>query len=101
MYTINISFKIEHPIADEWVAWIMKIFIPGIKESGFSNCSLSSVIGHDDEFGATYVVQFNIRTEEKLTEYHDKLQHKFHQQLIHKWGERALFFETTLKKFSW
>ncbi|HRN72188.1 MAG TPA: DUF4286 family protein [Ginsengibacter sp.] len=99
MYTLNMTFKVEHDIYPEWKEWMDAEFIPAFLSLGdIAHTQLHQLMGHDDEQGTTMVLQVGFRTEGELRRYLDNFQSEFHGKVFDLWGEKAVFFQTVMKQ---
>lgn len=99
MYTVNITFKVEHPQFESWKEWMNKEF----SNEFFSACKpvfrqLHQLLGHDDVHGTTAVLQIGFDSEELLGNYLTLCQGVMAEKIVERWGETVLFFQTILKK---
>ncbi|MCO6497238.1 MAG: DUF4286 family protein [Chitinophagaceae bacterium] len=99
MYTLNITFKVEHNVFDDWYNWMREDFINGFHTlQDIENTQLNRLLGHDDEHGVTAVLQVVFLSEDELRKYLDNYQDEFARKVSERWGERVVFFQTAMKK---
>ncbi len=99
MYTVNITFKVDHQVFDEWLLWMQNTWIPLVTSlNGKGETSLSKLLGHDDEGGVTLVFQLFLPSRGLLNSYLEIRQSKLHNLIAEKWGEDVLFFQTVLER---
>lgn len=99
MYTLNISFKVDHEIENDWLDWMKGNWLMKVSQSlEGSSYQLHSLIGHDDEQGKNFVLQYYVESSDLLNKYLRDDQSDLQQQIITRWGDRAVFFQTILKK---
>ncbi len=99
MFTINISFKVEHSAVEDWKEWIKQKALPQIiQNTDAENWQLHALLGHGDEHGETFVVQFLITDKDRLNNYLQNYQQRLHAAIRGEWGDKVLFFETVLQK---
>lgn len=99
MYTVNITFKVDHDIADAWTEWMKVDALPKLSaDCDGAACHLHALLGHDDEEGTTFVLQLLLSGEQALNDYQANQQRDLHDAIAVRWGEKCLFFQTVLKR---
>lgn len=98
MYLYNVTVKVEHAIAADWLTWIKTEHIPEIIATGcFTDATIMQLVENTDQEGPTYAVQYRARTladyERYLAHYAPALRQKGHE----KWGNRFIAFRTLMQ----
>lgn len=98
MYIYNVTVKVEHAIAEEWLQWMMHEHIPEILSTGcFMDAKLMQILEIDDDEGPTYATQYFADTEEDYRKYLSDFAPDMRQKGIDKWGDRFIAFRTLMK----
>lgn len=101
MHTINLSFKVEKEVVPTWKKWMDSDAIPYLASRiNGSSGKLHELMGHNDEYGETYVLQIHLPSQTNLEDYLKNHQKNFHEFIFTRWGESVLFFETVLKEIT-
>ena len=59
MYIYNVTIKVDHAIAKEWLRWLKQEHIPEILATGcFTEATILELLENVDEEGATFAVQY-------------------------------------------
>lgn len=98
MYIYNVTIKVEHAIAANWLQWLKEIHIPEVVGTGcFTSASILELIENADEEGLTYAIQYQapskVEYERYLATYAEPLRLKSYE----KWGDRFIAFRTLMK----
>lgn len=98
MIIYNITIKVEWSVAEEWLQWMQKVYIPDMLNTGcFEKHQFVRLLQVDEIEGPTYASQYYIHT---LSKYDYYLQHYapfFRQQIKDKWGEKYIDFSTLMQ----
>ena len=80
----NVTIKIDNQVSDEWLSWMQEVHIPDVMATAcFKSYKLCRLVGHDDDDGITYAIQYEAPSEDLLLIYqqeHAKELQKAHQQ---------------------
>jgi hypothetical protein len=97
MIIYNVTTKVEHSIATEWLQWLRKEYIPAMIDTG---CFTKAVILHiteaDDDEGMTYAVQYHGENEQRYTDYLQRFAGQMAKKAIDKWGNKFISFRTLM-----
>jgi hypothetical protein len=98
MFVYNVTTKVQHAIADQWLLWIKQEHIPQIIGTG---CFLEATILHlseaTDEEGPTYAIQYKAPTKEHYQDFLDRFSNEMSKKSIDKWGDRVIAFRTLME----
>lgn len=98
MYLYNVTIKVEHAIAADWLQWLKKEHIPEVLETGcFTKAQLLELIEAADEEGLTYAIQYHASSLEMYHRYLDNYAASLRQKGMEKWGSRFIAFRTLMK----
>lgn len=98
MHIYNITTKLEHAIANDWVQWMQTEHIPSIMQTGlFTQFYFSKLLDTDESDGLTYAVQFFA---EHLSDYDQYIQQhstQLRNEAKQKWGAGFISFRSLME----
>ncbi len=98
MIIYNVTSKVEHSIASEWLNWLKEEHIPGIIAT---DCFTHAVIFHllegDDEEGITYAVQYHAESKALYNRYIEQFSDEMRKKGMDKWGNRFISFRSVMQ----
>ncbi len=99
MILYNITIKIDHNCANNWLKWIEETQIPAMMETGFFRGYKICRLLHDVEEpdGATYALQLFCDSISHLTTFQKYHEERFKTTLYENYGGRYVIFTTILK----
>lgn len=99
MYLLNITTKVNHQVAEEWVQWQKQIRIPAMMDTGhFTSYAFNQLLHHDDEEGIIYVIQLEIATLKDYEAFMQNHSDKISSENQDRWGDNYISFHTLMKK---
>ncbi len=98
MLIYNVTIKVDHSIAKEWLVWLREEHIPDVLQTGcFTHASIYHLVEADDPEGITYAVQYHASTlaayERYIAEYANAMRKKGQD----KWGNKFIAFRTLMQ----
>ncbi len=55
----NVTIQIEHSVHNEWLAWMKRVHMPAMIDTGyFEEYTISRLMGNDETDGFTYSIQY-------------------------------------------
>ncbi len=94
----NVTTKVEHSIAKEWLQWLKTEHIPHITGTG---CFTHAVVLHlaevDESEGPTYAVQYHAASKENYQTYITQFAEEMRKRSLLKWGDRIIAFRSLLE----
>ena len=98
MFVYNITTKVDHTILDEWIRWQKEIHIPEIMATNlFTEYKFYQLLGHDDEGGKNFVVQFIANRRADYDAYLEQFASQLQKKTLERWGDKAVSFRTLLQ----
>ncbi len=76
MFLYNITYKVDHNIAEEWIQWQKQTHIPAIMNTGcFYENLFYELLDQNDAEGKTFVIQFLSKNKDHYDQYiiHDAI----------------------------
>jgi hypothetical protein len=98
MLVYNITIKVHHTIANEWLVWQMEEHIPDVMAScQFKAYSFYKLLEQDEQEGPTYVVQYFAESKEQYMCYINQYADLLRKKAIDKWGDKFIAFRTIME----
>jgi hypothetical protein len=95
MYIYNITFKVDHSIVKEWIKWQKEEHIPEIMATGlFKEFKFLHLLEHDDEEGATYIIQYHSPDKNNCDKYIKDHAPAFREGALKKWGDKIISYRS-------
>lgn len=97
MIVYNVTTKVNHAIAAEWLAWLKAEHIPDLVNTGcFTHAVILHLVEADDEEGITYAVQYHAESRALYNRYMDKYAAGMRQKALDKWGNGFIAYRTLM-----
>ena len=94
----NVTTKVEHSIAEAWLAWLKEEHIPDLIQTGcFTHAVILKLQEVDDADGPTYAVQYHAESKELYNRYIKEHAPAMRKKVIDKWGEKFISFRTLME----
>lgn len=98
MFVYNITTKVDHSILTEWIQWQKEIHIPEIMASQlFTEYRFYQLLGHDDEGGKNFVIQFLANSRADYEAYQEQFATQIQKRATQRWGNKTASFRTLLQ----
>ena len=98
MIIYNVTVKVQHLIATEWLEWLKSEHIPDIISTGcFTHATILHLYESDDEEGLTYAVQYHSAGREFYENYISRFADTMRKRAIDKWGEKFIAYRTVME----
>jgi hypothetical protein len=98
MIVYNVTVKVEHAIASQWLQWLKEEHIPAMISTGcFKRAEIFRLLEVDDTEGPTYAVQYFADNYELLTLYIEKFAGEMRNSGQLKWGDKFVAFRSVLE----
>lgn len=98
MIIYNVTIKVEHSIADAWLAWLKEEHIPAVIASGcFTHATILHLFETDDTEGVTYAVQYHCESKALYNRYIEQFADAMRKEGADKWGNKFIAFRTVMK----
>lgn len=97
MIVYNVTTKVSHAIAADWLSWLKKEHIPDLVQTGcFTHAVILHLVEADDEEGITYAVQYHAESQALYNRYMEKYAGDMRKKALDKWGDRVISFRTLM-----
>ena len=98
MFVYNVTVKVDHSIAADWLRWLKEEHIPEVIGTGcFTTATLLELLENADEEGLTYAIQYRTSAKEDYDRYLEQHAPLLRQKSFDKWGDRFMAFRTLMK----
>lgn len=98
MVLYNVTVKVDHEIADDWVQWMKSKHIPDVMATGvFTDSNLLRLVGMDEPDGVTYAVQYFCDSFHELEKYHEQYAPALQQEHTKRYKDKCVAFRTVME----
>ena len=98
MLIYNITIKVDHSIAKEWLNWLQEEHVPEIIATGcFSRALILRLRETEENDGVTYAIQYYTEREALYNEYIEKYADDMRKKGREKWGNKYIAFRSVLE----
>lgn len=99
MIIYNVTIKVNHAIAAEWLRWMKNEHMPQLLETGcFSGHRLFRLLEQDDTEGPTYCAQYYCDTLEQYRRYMDTHVAVMRERSLSLWGSQFIAFRSVMSE---
>jgi hypothetical protein len=98
MIIYNVTIKVEHSIADQWLVWLKKEHINDVINTGcFTHATILRLIEADDTEGVTFAVQYHAESKALYNRYIEHFSDEMRKKGSDKWGNKFIAFRTVMQ----
>ncbi len=98
MIIYNVTIKVSHNIANDWLAWLKEEHIPDLINTGcFTHAVILYLPESDDKEGITYAVQYHAASKALYDDYIKKFADAMRKKGHDKWGDQFIAFRTLMQ----
>ena len=98
MIIYNVTVKVDHAIAAQWLGWLKKEHIPDIIATGcFTHATILHLIEADDKEGITYAVQYHATDKALYDRYIQTFAEEMRKKAGSKWGDQFIAFRSVMR----
>ena len=98
MIIYNVTIKVDHSIAAEWLIWLKEEHIPDIIVTGcFTHATILRLLEADDTEGITYAVQYHAESKALYNRYIEKFSEEMRKKGMDKWGNKFIAFRSVMQ----
>ena len=98
MIVYNVTIKVDHSIAADWLAWLKQEHIRDVVGTGcFTHATIFHLFEADDEEGITYAVQYHAKDPALYNQYLSQFADQMRKKAIDKWGNKFIAFRTVMQ----
>lgn len=83
MIIYNVTVKIEHVIANQWLLWLKNVHIPELIATGcFTHATILRLMEVDETDGPTYAIQYHAESKALYNRYIDKFSDDMRKKVL-------------------
>lgn len=98
MIIYNVTVKVDHSAAADWLQWMKEEHIPALMTTDlFLNARLCRIMEQDETDGITYTAQYLMPSQEHYEAYLTNHAAKMRQDGIDKFGDKFVAFRTVMQ----
>ncbi|QRX63685.1 DUF4286 family protein [Dysgonomonadaceae bacterium zrk40] len=102
MIVFNTTFHVEAALQEEFVEYMLSVFIPGATRSGLlSSPRLARVFGEEGEEGHSYAMEFTAVDIAALERWNSEESQQVVTPLLEKFKEKVVGFSTVMQTISY
>ena len=98
MIIYNVTIKVDHSIAEEWMSWLKNEHIPDLIATGcFTHATILHLLEADDTEGITYAVQYHAESKALYNRYIENFSEMMRKKATDKWGNKFIAFRYVMQ----
>jgi hypothetical protein len=98
MIVYNVTVKVDHSIAGEWLSWLKNEHIPEMVATGcFTHAVILRLLDTDDSEGPTYAVQYHVKNKNDYNRYIEQHALLMQKKSFDRWGNHFIAFRTLMQ----
>lgn len=98
MIIYNVTVKVTHKIAADWLRWMKEEHMPELLRTGlFIESRLCRLLEQDESDGITYAAQYHLDSLEDYQAYIKEHADGMRQKGLRKFGDQAIAFRSVLE----
>ena len=98
MIIYNVTIKVDHSIAEEWMSWLKNEHIPDLIATGcFTHATILHLLEADDTEGITYAVQYHAESKALYNRYIENFSEMMRKKATDKWGDKFIAFRSVMQ----
>lgn len=98
MIIYNVTIKVEHEIAADWVRWMKSEHMADLMKTGlFTDCRLCRLLEQDETDGVTYSAQYYCAGMQEYNKYIDEYAQIMRDKGNSLFGGRFIAFRTVME----
>jgi hypothetical protein len=98
MIIYNVTIKVQHDIAAEWLEWMKKEHMPELMKTGlFLDYRLCRLLEQDELEGITYTAQYFCDSLEHYNTYISEYAQKLRDKGFARFGNKFIAFRTVME----
>ena len=98
MIIYNVTVKVEHSIAKDWVKWMKEEHIPDLMKTGlFLDYRLCRLLEQDESEGVTYTAQYFCDSMEHYNTYISEHAQNMRDKGFSRFGNRFIAFRSIMQ----
>ena len=98
MIVYNITCKVQHAIAKDWLTWQLEEHIPEVMATKlFDDFKVHRLLEQDDAEGPTYTIQYFTNSMDRYQQYIKMYAPLLREKAFAKWGNQFIGFRSVME----
>ncbi len=98
MFIYNVTCKVDHSIAADWLQWMKTEHIPELIATGcFQKAVILQLLDVDEAEGPTYAVQYYAENRAQYNRYIENFAAPMRKKGMEKWGNKTIAFRSVMQ----
>jgi hypothetical protein len=98
MIIYNVTNKVNHSIANDWLQWMKEEHIADVINTGcFTHAVILRLVEVDETDGPTYALQYHAESKVLYNRYIEKFADDMRKKAMDKWGNQFIAFRTVMQ----
>lgn len=98
MIIYNVTSKVDHSIAEDWLSWLQQEHIPEVIATGcFTHARVLRLLEVDETDGLTYAIQYHAESKALYNRYIREFSPELRKKGTEKWGEKFIAFRSVME----
>lgn len=98
MIIYNVTTKVDHTIAEEWLAWMQQVHVPEVMATScFTQTQMLRLLETDDSDGPTYAVQYFAESKASYNSYVTLHGDALRKKTLDCWGNKIIAFRSLMQ----
>lgn len=94
----NVTIKIEEDVHEDWIEWMQSSHIRDVMNTGkFESYRLMRLLGHDDQAGITYSIQYVCSDKKELAVYQENHAPQLQKEHAERYKDKFVGFRTIME----
>lgn len=94
----NVTIKVDHRIANQWLQWMKKEHIPDIIATDcFTHATILRLLDADETEGLTYAIQYHAESKAFYNRFIEIFAESMRKRAMEKWGDQFIAFRSVLE----
>lgn len=95
----NVTIKVDHSIAGDWRAWMLRDHIPMLLQTGcFDDAKFYRLLEQDDTDGPTFCAQYYCASFANYEKYINDFAAQMRQETQKLWGNKLVAFRSVMEQ---
>lgn len=97
MIIYNVTIKVDHSIADNWLSWMKEEHITEVIGTGcFTKATILRLLEVDETDGLTYAVQYQAESKALYNRYIAEFAEGLRNKSFTRWGNKFIAFRSVM-----
>lgn len=98
MIIYNVTVKVDHKIAEDWLTWLQEEHIPDVLSTGcFTKATILRLMEVDETDGPTYAIQYMAESKALYNRYISQFAEDMRMKGFRIWGDQFIAFRSVMQ----